>query len=231
MKFQLKEIIDNVPGDVYWKDLNGNWLGMSKRSSQSLKKMGFSFGHDDIIGKNDYDLFDKETATLFRTSDSEVLQRNEEIIKEESATLPNGEKVIQLSIKRPLHDKNNNVVGVIGNTVDITKLKQTESALLVAKEKAEVASKAKTEFISNMSHDIRTPLSGMLGMLDIVLSKIDNSSVIEYLNNFKEATQQLLEFLNQILDMAMIDHEKTIIEQEAIDLHDLLYALSGLIFV
>ena len=95
--------------------------------------------------------------------------------------------------------------------------------------KAEASSRAKTEFISNMSHDIRTPLSGMLGMLDIVLSKIENPSVIEYLNNFKEATQQLLEFLNQILDMAMVDHEKMVIEHEPIDLHGLLYDLSGLI--
>ena len=66
-------------------------------------------------------------------------------------------------------------------------------------------------------------------IIDIVLNKVNNHEAIEYLTNFKEATQQLLNFLNQILDMSMIDHEKVILEEENINLHDFLYELSGLI--
>ena len=58
--FQLREIIDNVPGDVYWKSKEGEWLGMNARGSASLKKMGFPSDPALVIGKTDYQLFDKK---------------------------------------------------------------------------------------------------------------------------------------------------------------------------
>ncbi|WP_218813811.1 hypothetical protein [Rickettsiella endosymbiont of Dermanyssus gallinae] len=66
---QLKAIIDDLPGDVYWKHFSNGELvysGMNHAGVESLQKMGFKWKKEDILGKSDDNLFDKETAKIFR---------------------------------------------------------------------------------------------------------------------------------------------------------------------
>ncbi|MBW5803122.1 hypothetical protein FIV31_07890 [Coxiella endosymbiont of Ornithodoros amblus] len=72
-----------------------------------------------------------------------------------------GERISQFSNKRTLLDEKGNVVGIVGNTINITRLKSIEAELRKAKEIAEQADLFKTEFMRNMEHDIRTPLNGV----------------------------------------------------------------------
>ena len=122
--FQLKNIIDNLPGDIYWKDINGVWSGVNVTGAKTLIKMRLINNHDEVIGKTDHELFNKETADLFRKHDMDVMQTGTELTKEETNILPSGEKIIQLSTKKPLRDEHGNICGIIGNTIDITHLKK-----------------------------------------------------------------------------------------------------------
>ena len=198
--FQLKNLIDNLPGDIYWKDKDGIWSGVNKRGSQSLQKIGFIHDRTDVIGKSDYQLFSKETADEYRQNDLEVMSKKIEIAKEETNILPSGEKIIQLSTKRPLWDKEGNVVGVVGNTIDISYLKKIEAELNIAKEKAEVASLAKTEFLENMRHDIRTPLTGIVGFADLLKMESDNPHIQEYAESLVASSHALLDLLDEVLE-------------------------------
>ena len=99
--------------------------------------MGIITKRSDVIGKSDHQLFNKETADVYQENDLEVMKKKKEITKEEINILPNGEKLIQLSTKRPLWDKEGNVTGTVGSTVDISYLKMIEADLKDAKEKAE----------------------------------------------------------------------------------------------
>ena len=202
--FQLREIIENVPGDVYWKDLNGVWLGINARGSNSLKEMGFLFNPHDVIGKTDVELFGEAVAKNFKANDQQVIQEKREISNEEIATLPSGEKITQLSIKRPLYDSNRKIVGIIGNTVDITYLKNIENSLRDAKDKAEAANKAKTEFLENMRHDIRTPLIGIIGFASVIAEEVNDLKVKEHVGNLVTSSYALLDLLNEILDVIKI---------------------------
>ena len=91
--------------------------------------------------------------------------------------------------------------------------------LAEAAEKAEAASAAKTVFLSNMSHDIRTPINGIMGMLAIAQKeKDDPGKVQECIGKIQGAAQHLLSLINDVLDMSRIESGKTVISQDPIDI-------------
>lgn len=203
--FQLKSVIDNIPGDVYWKNSDGVYLGLNVKGSESLRKMGFRWDVKDIIGKTDYDLYDPQTADSFRLNDQQVMQCGFESVNEESAILPSGDKIVQLSIKRPLYDENKQVVGMVGNTIDITYLKNIESNLRLAKEAADAASQAKTMFLANMSHDLKTPLAGIISTAEYLSQSLSQPEAKNRANDIVQSGLRLLELLVEIIEVSRLD--------------------------
>lgn len=91
---------------------------------------------------------------------------------------------------------------------DITENKQSEQALVVAKEQAELANHAKDSFLATMSHEIRTPLTGMLGMLEVLSLTPLNHDQNETLQAAWESARNLLRIVNDILDWSKIEAGK-----------------------
>lgn len=227
--FQLKNIIDNLPGDIYWKDKNGVWIGINKRCLQSLLKMGFiNQGIEgEVLGKTDYQLFNHETANGYRQNDLEVMKKEIEICREESTKLPSGEIITLLSTKIPHRDKENNVIGIVGDTIDITIHKKLEKDLL----QVESANQVKTEFIANMSHDIRTPLTGIIGMSQILEIDLQTPKDKQHARWIYESGEQLLELCNGILDVVSADNASEFdVEEVCFDLRQTIQAIGQLEF-
>lgn len=229
--FQLKNLLDAVPGDVYWKDVNGVWSGMNQRCVQSLYQMKFIEQCDEreVLGKTDYELFGKQTADIYRANDLEVIEKNIELSREEITLLPSGEEIVLLSTKRPLLDKSGKVIGILGNTIDITHLKKIESELKEAKEKSEAANTAKDEFIRNMSHDIRTPLSGIIGLSSILAKQVKNTQEQEYAHMIHISGEQLYALLNGVLDIIAAGSQKeNIVNHSVCSIHHLIRSIADL---
>ena len=214
----LENIIALMPGHVYWIDTEGVYQGCNTIQAHSA---GLS-SHKDIVGKRNSDLPWNTNRTLSKQLD----QLNQEIMRsgvaqtvEEPGKLQDGTELMFLSSKVPLKNDKQEVVGLLGISIDITELKHAYKMLAIAKEKAEVASKTKTEFLANISHDIRTPLSGMIGMIEILYEQVSDDSVRQNLKLIKEAAQQLLHLLNQILDMSTLEHEPTELHEEVMSIH------------
>lgn len=105
-----------------------------------------------------------------------------------------------LTIRKPIL-RDNKVMGILGISIDITERKQAEKALKVAKVKAEAANQAKTEFLENMHHDIRTPVAGIIGCAQLIQSQANNAEkVTEFAADLVESSDALLEFLNKVLE-------------------------------
>ena len=95
-------------------------------------------------------------------------------------------------------------------------------ALQAAFDAAEAANKAKTDFLSNMSHDIRTPMNGIIGMTAIAASHIDDKErVQDSLQKITQASKHLLSLINEVLDMSKIESGKVELIEEEFKLSDL----------
>lgn len=125
-----------------------------------------------------------------------------------------------------VHEKDGGLVAVIGTrNVDdlIKKERQQEMALQAAFDAAEAANRAKTDFLSNMSHDIRTPMNGIIGMTAIAAAHIDDKErVQDCLKKTTQASKHLLSLINEVLDMSKIESGKVDLMEEAFNLSDLI---------
>jgi two-component system, sensor histidine kinase and response regulator len=96
---------------------------------------------------------------------------------------------------------------------DVTKIKEAEKALIVAKEAAEAATIAKSQFLSNMSHEIRTPMNAVVAYLDLLANTELSSTQNKYLDKIKIASRTLLNTINGILDLSKLDFGKVELER------------------
>ncbi|MBF0420043.1 MAG: response regulator [Magnetococcales bacterium] len=105
---------------------------------------------------------------------------------------------------------------------DITERKNSEHAILQAKQEAELANQTKSQFLSNMSHEIRTPMNGVLGMIDLALGSQLSPKVSEYLQQAKISSRSLLGVINDILDFSKVEAGKLTLDPVDFYLDDLL---------
>jgi PAS domain S-box-containing protein len=95
--------------------------------------------------------------------------------------------------------------GYVGTIIDITTRKETERALIAARNEAERTARAKSEFLGNMSHELRTPMNGVLGMVELLLDSGLNDEQREFAEILKTSGESLLAILNDILDHAKLE--------------------------
>lgn len=91
---------------------------------------------------------------------------------------------------------------------DISHRKRMERRLQEAMAEAERSNKAKSDFLAKMSHDIRTPMSGIIGMADLALTKLDSPSVGRHIEMIRQSARALLSILNDIIDLSRIEAGK-----------------------
>lgn len=135
---------------------------------------------------------------------------------------PSGEVRWIRDVSFPIFDEGKVCVGFAGIAEDITQEKLYEIELQQAKERAEAANIAKSNFIASMSHDFRTPLNGLLGMAEILQSGRCYPEQKEHINAILQAGSTLLDLVEDIINYAALDLNKLPIQLEWFDLQNLL---------
>ncbi len=102
--------------------------------------------------------------------------------------------------------------------LDISEIKTAQFELMKAKQKAEVASQAKSRFLSNMSHELRTPLNGIIGTSNLLLQENYLPDQKSHLDILKYSSEHMMMLINEILDFNKIEVGKLQLGQEPVDL-------------
>jgi PAS domain S-box-containing protein len=194
------DILDHSPALIFLKDLDGRY---SFANRSFLDMIGKS--RSEVKGKTDHDVFPPRLADMYRANDQTVLDSGTSLEFEEIGIEADLHPRVFHSSKFVLRDAGGRAYALCGISTDITERKRAEQAMSIARREAERANRAKSDFLSRMSHDLRTPLNAVIGFAQLLdmdnLSPDQGESVTQIL----EAGRHLLDLMNEVLDISRIE--------------------------
>jgi len=209
----LRQVLDSMPQKITNADTEGNVIYFNQKW---LEDTGLKFekligwGWEKVIHPDDVEATKTNWTNSFKTGD--IFEMECRILNKE------GEYKWHLSRALPISDENGKIKMWVGTNTDIHELKEAKSKAETATQIAEIAVKAKQQFLSNMSHEIRTPMNSIIGFTNVVLKTDLSEKQKEYINAIKVSGDALIVLINDILDIAKEDAGKMTFEQIPFDL-------------
>ncbi|HEY2662154.1 MAG TPA: ATP-binding protein [Caulobacteraceae bacterium] len=212
----LDAVIEAIPEMLVVKEGVEHRIVLINRAGEAL----LGLPREEIIGKNDYDLFPADQADFFVAQDKALLASGElQITPEEPITTANGLRYLQTK-KIALPKGPNEAPHLVAICEDITERKATAEALKAARDHAESASRAKSEFLANMSHEIRTPLNGVTGVVSVLADTNLDPKQREMVRIIQDSAMTLELLLADVLDLARVESGKMELRREPFRIED-----------
>lgn len=180
----------------------------------------FKLGSIDLEGKSHYELF-PDTPPIWRQYHLRGMGGETISMEEDSIVDSNGNTQWMQWQIRPWYNTQNEIGGILIYIIMVTDKHTAKEKLIQAKEQAEQAAEVKSGFLSVMSHEMRTPLNGVIGFINLLLQD-PRPDQLENMNVLKFSAENLLVLINNVLDFNKLDADKVELEEAGFDLHKLL---------
>jgi two-component system aerobic respiration control sensor histidine kinase ArcB len=189
----LQAVLTELPGNIYWKDRNGVYLGCNENQARVI---GLSSSAE-VCGKTDYDFYDKEVADLLTQTDNRVMRSNSTRCLEEIGLNFQQQPVIYLTTKKPICNQAGEVVGILGVSQDITEKRDEQLSAIEAREYLEqlaLVQKKKLASIRSCMFQLKTSITKLLNSTQNIFSSSKKSSI-----NKNEISSYLSKIEKQVL--------------------------------
>jgi PAS domain S-box-containing protein len=221
---ELCAVMENTDDFIFFKDRNHVLTG----ASQTLSEVCNSSEHwSDLLGRTDYDFFPEELADNYYRLEKKIFSGVPVTQEIQPFTTIHGDQGWADNRKYPIKDASGMVIGLYGIARDITEKKNAEKLLEGAKREAEAANKAKTEFLSSMSHDLRTPLNAIMGFSEMMSLKtfgpLGDPRYEDYVKVIHDSGSHLVSLIDDILDLSKVEAGKYVLNEEDLDIKLLIH--------
>lgn len=219
---RIKTIINTAEDGIISIDHTGN-IQLFNTAAERI----FQYSAHEVVGKNVnqlmpqpyHDLHDGYLKRFLESREAKIIGTGREVHgrKKDGTVFP-----MRLAIGEMMQDENSIFVGVLD---DITQQKETEKDLIESREKAEEASRLKSEFLNTMSHELRTPMTVILGNIDELTDENalpGSEEIVDIANDITNAGNHLLHIINDLLDISKIEAGKMELVLETVKSRDLI---------
>ncbi|PKP13713.1 MAG: hypothetical protein CVU08_04150 [Bacteroidetes bacterium HGW-Bacteroidetes-3] len=217
----LRNVLDNIPINVFWKDTASNFLGVN---AISLKEMDLE-NESDVIGKSDFDFYDKINATKYKADEQAIMLSGKAKLNYQESHIKNGENRRYVSNKLPIFDEKNHVIGIVGTSEDITERMEIQMELEKLTGELKLQNDTKNKFFSIISHDLINPIAGIIGFSELLK---ENSADLppKKINSFatiiNKSANFTLSLLHDLLEWSRVQIGSIEPDKEIFMLNDLL---------
>lgn len=213
-RLRLASLVESSSDPIVGLDLNGNIESWNDAAEQL-----FQYSMDEALGKP-VDLFvsSKRSDAVHEAilDGSRIAQREVRCKRKNGTTLT---AALTISPVRDIHDRH---IGASVIARDVSRRKQRERELREARDAAETANQTKSEFLANISHELRTPMNAIIGMLELSLSEDLSQLLEDYLGTARDSAQTLLYLLNDLLDFSRMEAGKFELDPEPFSVRETL---------
>ncbi len=199
LRAQYQELFENANDVVVTCDNTGRLMAIN-RAGQHVT----GYTRRSAIGTPLRDMVAPEAQARFDEQLAQRLASNHGGTFEVDLVRPNGSRVAIEFEAHPITSQGA-VTGIQAIGRDVSARKRTAAELERAKDSAESANRAKSEFVANISHEVRTPLNGIIGMSELLLASTMTEEQRQYLNLMRTSADSLLHVINDVLDLSKIE--------------------------
>ncbi|WP_100611465.1 hybrid sensor histidine kinase/response regulator [Confluentibacter lentus] len=196
-KFEF--LFENLGDALYLLNKKGGFVKVNEKATQYL-----GYSKEELLKMNVLDI--NEPKNILKSKKIlKNIKKNKKLLFETNHVTKSGEiKTVEVTAR---YIKLNNEDFIFSSVRDVTQRKKMEQDLILSKEKAQESEKLKYAFLNNISHQVRTPLSGILGMMDLLESNYTNLTLekrTEYFETIRKCSDKLLSTIEDVLEVSKL---------------------------
>ena len=214
---KLSRAVEQSPVSVIITDIEGRIEYVNPKFTRTT-----GYAADDVMGCNPRILKSGETQPEEYRRLWETITSGREWRGVFHNRKKNGELYWESASISPVKDMDGQVTHFVAVKEDITAMREAQENLRIAKEAADAANRAKSDFLASMSHEIRTPMNAIIGMADLLWETTLTPEQRQYVQIFRSAGDNLLDLINDILDISKVEAGHLKLETTDFNIRDLL---------